>query len=167
MGMIGVAVIFSHNLHLGREQAAGTAMVLASVAASSIGSVATKKWGHGFHPVASLLIPFTTAAALMTLLALCVERPLQLDFNAATWGTILYLASAGSVAAFGLFFYVMQRVDVTVVSYQTFIIPIVAVILGFTFLGETISARVGLGAGLILLGITLATFARNPRRSNA
>ncbi len=166
MGMIGVAVIFSHNLHLGRERAAGTAMVLASVAASSIGSVATKKWGHGFHPVASLLIPFTTAASLMALLALCVERPLQLDFNAATWGTIFYLATAGSVAAFALFFYVMQRVDVTVVSYQTFIIPIVAVILGFTFLGETISARVGLGAGLILLGITLATFARNPRRSN-
>jgi drug/metabolite transporter (DMT)-like permease len=52
-----------------------------------------------------------------------------------------------------------------VVSYQTFIIPIIAVILGAIFLGETISGRVALGAALILSGISLATFVRRRRRS--
>ncbi|HEX6791307.1 MAG TPA: EamA family transporter [Candidatus Krumholzibacteria bacterium] len=163
LGMVGVGIIFSHNLNLGPAAAAGTALVLASVACSTVGTVATKKWGHGFHPVASLLIPFATSAALATLLALAIERPLQLDYSPATWGTIVYLAALGSVTAFTLFFFVMQRIDVTVVSYQTFIIPIVAVVLGFAFLGETISSRVALGAGLILAGIALATFARAPR----
>ena len=64
-----------------------------------------------------------------------------------------------------MFFYVMQRLDVTVVSYQTFIIPIVAVLLGSTFLGESISARVALGAALILIGISLATLVRGRRAS--
>jgi drug/metabolite transporter (DMT)-like permease len=163
VGILGVVVIFSDNLRLGREQAAGTAMVLASVTASAIGSVATKKWGHGHHPIASLLLPFVTASALTWLLALVIESPLQLGYDGVTWATIFYLAVAGSVAAFALFFYVMQRLDVTVVSYQTFIIPIVAVILGATFLGETISSRVALGAALILGGIALATFARVPK----
>jgi drug/metabolite transporter (DMT)-like permease len=163
VGIIGVAVIFSDNLRLGREQAAGTAMVLASVTASAIGSVATKKWGHGHHPIASLLIPFVTSSVITWLLALVVESPLQLRYDGVTWATIVYLAMAGSVAAFGLFFYVMQRLDVTVVAYQTFIIPIVAVILGGLFLGETISSRVALGAALILGGIALATFARVPK----
>jgi drug/metabolite transporter (DMT)-like permease len=165
IGIAGVAVIFSANLRLGRAEAVGTALVMASVTASAIGSVATKKWGHGFHPVASLLIPFVTAAVLTTLLALAVEWPLQLRYDAATWATILYLAAAGSVAAFALFFYVMQRLDVTVVAYQTFIIPVVAVILGSTFLGETISSRVAAGAVLILAGIALATLVRNPKES--
>ncbi|HXS10094.1 MAG TPA: EamA family transporter [Candidatus Krumholzibacteria bacterium] len=164
VGIIGVAVIFSDNLRLGYEQAAGTAMVMGSVMASAIGSVGTKKWGHGDHPIASLLIPFATSALVMTGLALSVESPLELDFDRATWGTIFYLAAVGSVGAFACFFYVMQRLDVTVVSYQTFIIPIVAVLLGATFLGESISSRVGMGAALILAGISLATFMR-PRRS--
>jgi drug/metabolite transporter (DMT)-like permease len=162
-GIIGVAVIFSDNLRLGREEAAGTLMVIASVSTSAVGSVATKKWGHGHHPIASLLVPFITAAVLTALLAVCVERPLQLHFSGVTWGTIFYLAAAGSVSAFAMFFYVMQRLDVTVVSYQTFIIPIIAVLLGAIFLGESVSARVALGAALILTGISLATLVRSRR----
>jgi drug/metabolite transporter (DMT)-like permease len=157
-GMVGVAVIFSDNLRLGRAEAVGTAMVMGSVVASAVGSVATKKWSGGYHPVASLLLPFTTAALITALFALAFEPSTSLRFDRATWGTILYLAAAGSVMAFSLFFFVLQHLDVTVVSYQTFIIPIVAVLLGSVFLGETLSARVGVGAALILVGISLATW---------
>jgi drug/metabolite transporter (DMT)-like permease len=159
-GIVGVVVIFSDNLRLGNNQAAGTAMVMGSVAASAIGSVGTKKWGHGDHPIASLLIPFVTSAVVISVLALVVESPLTLAFSRTTWATIFYLAAVGSVGAFACFFYVLQRLDVTVVSYQTFVIPIVAVLLGGIFLGETVSIRVALGAALILAGISLATLAR-------
>jgi drug/metabolite transporter (DMT)-like permease len=53
--------------------------------------------------------------------------------------------------------------DVTIVSYQTFIIPIIAVLIGVAFLGETVSPRLGAGAALILVGIALATFWTTPR----
>lgn len=157
-GLAGVAVIFSDNLRLGRAEAAGTAMVMVSVAASAVGSVATKKWAGGYNPVASLLIPFATSTVVAALLALAVEPGVSLRFNAVTWLSIVYLAAAGSVAAFALFFWVMRHLDVTLVSYQTFIIPIVAVILGWVFLGERLSPRVGAGAALILAGISLTTF---------
>jgi drug/metabolite transporter (DMT)-like permease len=163
IGIVGVIVIFSDNLRLGRSEAAGTGMVMASVIASSIGSVATKKWSRGYHPVASLLIPFSTSAVITAVLALCFEHA-TIDFNRTTWLSIGYLAAVGSVGAFGLFFYVLQHLDVTIVSYQTFIIPVVAVILGGVFLGESISARVGEGAVLILVGISLATFLGAGRR---
>jgi drug/metabolite transporter (DMT)-like permease len=163
-GIIGVAVIFSDNLRLGRDEAAGTAMVMGSVTAAAIGSVATKKWSQDHHPIASLLIPFITAATVTTVLAQIVEAPLRFGFDRTTWAVILYLAAVGSVGAFSLFFYVMRHLDVTTVSYQTFIIPVIAVILGATFLGETISARVALGAALILAGISLATFVGARRR---
>ena len=166
IGMVGVGVIFADNLRLGHQHAAGIGMVMASVTASAVGSVGTKKLSGGHHPVASLFVPFVTAAVVTWVLALCVESPLQLDYNRTTWATIVYLAAAGSVCAFAMFFYVMQHLDVTVVSYQTFIIPIVAVILGATFLGETISGRVAVGAAMILSGISLATFVRTRRRTS-
>jgi len=162
-GFLGVARIFSDNLRLGREQATGTLLVMGSVASSAVATVATKRWGHGHHPIASLLLPFGTTALATAVLALGFESPLVLHYDAATWATILYLAAMGSVVAFACFFYVMKRLDVTVVTYQTFIIPVVAVILGGVFLGEIISGRVALGALLILAGISLATFARRPR----
>jgi drug/metabolite transporter (DMT)-like permease len=168
-GMIGVGVIFSDNLRLGRAETAGTAMVMGSVMASAVGSVATKKWSRGYHPVASLLVPFSTAAVITTLFALVFEPSVSLRFDGATWGAIFYLAAAGSVMAFGLFFFVLQHLDVTVVSYQTFIIPIVAVLLGWLFLDETLSARVAVGAALILAGISLTTLlgSRGGDRSGA
>jgi drug/metabolite transporter (DMT)-like permease len=164
-GIIGVAVIFSDNLRLGHHEAAGTLMVMGSVSASVVGSVGTKKWSHGYHPIALLLVPFVTAAVVTAVMALCLESPLQLHYSGVTWATIVYLAAAGSVSAFAMFFYVMHHLDVTVVSYQTFIIPIIAVLLGAAFLGESISGRVALGAALILSGISLATFVRTRRQA--
>jgi drug/metabolite transporter (DMT)-like permease len=165
VGIAGVGVIFSDSLRIGREQALGTLAVVCSVMASAVGSVATKKWGHGYHAVASLLLPFSTAAIVTSILALAFERASPFSFDATTWASIAYLAVAGSVAAFALFFWVLQRMDVTLVSYQTFIIPVLAVLLGHVALGERISARVGIGAAFILTGISLATFYRSGRRS--
>jgi drug/metabolite transporter (DMT)-like permease len=102
-----------------------------------------------------------------TCAALLFERANPLHFDATTWGSILYLAVLGSVTAFGLFFYVMPHLEVTVVSYQTFIIPIIAVLIGYAALGETVSPRVGVGAALILAGIALATFWSAPRTRKA
>jgi drug/metabolite transporter (DMT)-like permease len=167
-GIVGVGVIFSDSLrgdarHASAHQAAGIVCVLGSVFASSVGSVATKRWSGGYHPVASLLIPFATGAVVSACGALAFEEANPLRFDADTWSSIVYLAVAGSVVAFGLFFYVIQHLDVTVVSYQTFIIPIIAVLIGFAFLGETVSPRVAAGAALILAGIALATFWSGPR----
>jgi drug/metabolite transporter (DMT)-like permease len=156
-GIAGVAVIFMDSLRIGPAEATGTLYVLGSVLASTVGSVATKRWSQAYHPVASLQIPFVTGAVVTTIAAVAFERVNPLHFDAPTWVSILYLAGAGSVAAFSLFFYVMKRLDVTVVSYQTFIIPVLAVLLGWVFLGEHISRQVALGALCIVAGVSIAT----------
>ena len=53
------------------------------------------------------------------------------------------------------------------VSYQTFIIPIIAVLIGYVILGETVSPRVGVGAAMILAGIAVATFWSTPTSQRA
>ncbi len=156
-GMAGVAVIFMDSLHVGRSEALGALLVTGSMLTAAVGSVATKRYAYGYNPVASLLLPFTVGAVATWVLALAFERVDPMAFDATTWATILYLAAAGSVTAFALFFFIIQHMEVTVVSYQTFIIPIIAVILGGVFLGESISPRVALGAAMILAGVSLAT----------
>ncbi len=162
IGIAGVAVIFADSWRAGTSagggaHAAGVTCVLGSVLAASIGSVATKRWNRGYHPVVSLLVPFATGAVAATIGALLWEDANPLRFDSTTWATIVYLALAGSVGAFSLFFYAIKHLDVTVISYQTFIIPVIAVLFGVALLGETVSPRLGVGAALILAGIAVAT----------
>jgi drug/metabolite transporter (DMT)-like permease len=162
-GMFGVAVIFSDSLHVGRQETLGVVAVTCSVVAAAIGSVATKRYAWAYHPIANLLIPFAVGAVVTGVLALLFERANPLRFDGRTWATIVYLAVAGSVMAFALFFFVMQHLDATVVSYQTFIIPIMAVLVGWAVLGERIAPRVAVGSAMILAGVSLATILSRPR----
>ncbi len=163
-GMAGVAVIFVESLHVGPAETAGTLCVLGSVLASTVGSVATKRWSRTYHPVASLLIPFVTATVVTAIAAVGFEHANPLAFDAPTWLAILYLAGAGSVGAFSLLFFVLKHLDVTVVAYQTFIIPVLALFLGWTFLGEHVSRHVTLGTLLIFAGVSFATIFAPRRR---
>jgi drug/metabolite transporter (DMT)-like permease len=86
-----------------------------------------------------------------------VDRSNPLHYDALTWGTIVYLAALGSVTAFSLYLWILKRIDVTVVSYQTFIIPILAVFLGWILLDESIAPRTGIGTALVLAGIAVTT----------
>jgi len=162
LGILGVTVIFSDSIQVsGASQVGGVAAVLLSVFFASLCAVVVKKHGGRYHPVVALLGPFAIGGALVTLVAAGVEHSNPLHYDLRTWATILYLAGAGSVVAFTLFFWILKRVDVTVASYQTFIIPVVAVILGSLFLSEPVSVRLVAGGLLILVAIALATLVRS------
>ena len=103
-----------------------------------------------------LVVPFFVAGALVSGVGAVVESADPRGFAVGTWATILYLAVLGSFVAFGLYFWAIQRLDVTLLSYQTFIIPLLALIIGWVVLGEAVSRRVAMGTVLILGGIALA-----------
>jgi drug/metabolite transporter (DMT)-like permease len=155
-GIGGVCIIFSDSIGSGFE-ARGMAAILVSVFFASLSSVFIKKHSAAYHPIVSLMIPFAVAAVLIGAFAAPIERSNPLRYGGVTWATILYLAVAGSFIAFAVYFWLVKRVDVTVVSYQTFVIPILALLWGWLFMGETVSPRTGLGSTVILVGIAIAT----------
>ncbi|HZM14648.1 MAG TPA: EamA family transporter [Candidatus Krumholzibacteria bacterium] len=154
-GIGGVVLIFSDNLHA--ESGIGVGAVLVSVLFASSSSVLTKRHGTTYDPQVLLLPTFLVGGLVTLALAAPLERSDPRRYDGLTWMTILYLAVVGSVLAFSLYLWVLRRVEVTVVSYQTFVIPILATLLGWLLLDETITARTGLGAALILTGIAVAT----------
>ena len=165
-GLAGVAIIFSDQFGIGEGEYAGlgVAAVLLSVFFASMSAVALKKRSLEIDPMSGLLLPFIVAGTITLAAGVIVEGANPLQFDLPTWGTIVYLAAMGSFVAFSLYFWTIQRMDVTLLSYQTFIIPILALIFGWIFLREGISPRVALGTLLILGGISLANFRAVRRR---
>jgi drug/metabolite transporter (DMT)-like permease len=164
-GLAGVTVIYSDRLGWGGENnGLGVDAVLVSVFFASLSTVALKKRGHNIDPMAGLLIPFLVAATVTSIAGCILEGVNPLHLDALTWGTVFYLGFLGSFVAFGLYFWAIQRMDVTTLSYQSFIIPVLALLFGWIIIDEAISRRVALGTLLILTGIALANLRQLRKR---
>jgi drug/metabolite transporter (DMT)-like permease len=69
--------------------------------------------------------------------------------------SVLYLALVGSVIAFLLFYWLLQRMDVTKVLLIALVTPVLAVALGAAALGERLSGLAFVGTAMILGGVFL------------
>ncbi len=164
-GIVGVYVIFSDSISLGGDNSAlGVAAVVGSAFLASISSVIVKKYSGPYHPFASLFMPKAVGGLLLVLWSAFFEDGMTTSLDALTIASILYLGIFGSVVAFALYFWIIKHIDVTILSYQGFVIPILACLLGWIFIGETITIKVMIGAVLILGGIALATLTATRRR---
>lgn len=158
IGTAGTVVIFRDALSAGGGHALwGIAATLGSALCASLSSVVMKRYAKPYDPLASLLLPMAVGGLLLAIAAGAFESDRRVAWNAATWGTILYLALIGSVLAFGLYYWLIKHMDVTVLAYQTFVIPVLACVIGWIFLDETITIHVVIGGGMILAGIAMAT----------
>ena len=162
-GVAGVYVIFGENVSFGGSTVAVAAVLLSAFLASA-STVAVKKYSANYQPLAAISLPHAYAGVILLLSGGLVERSSPLAWDGLTYFTILYLALFGSVAAFGLYFWLIKHIDVTVLSYQTFIIPMLAVLLGWIFLKETVTINTALGGSLIVVGIVLAVLPGSRRR---
>ena len=103
----------------------------------------------------------STLAALpvITVLALLFERPanglLDLPQTDTAWFAVLWLGLLGTGIGYLLFFGILERWGATRTTMVTYVIPIVAVSLGFLVLGERLQPLEILGAALIIGGVVL------------
>jgi drug/metabolite transporter (DMT)-like permease len=100
--------------------------------------------------------------APVLLLAIIFEDLSAIRVTPAAVGSLVYLAAIGSVGAFLMYYWLLRRTTAIAVSMIAFITPLVAIVLGRTFMEETLSLRVSLGTSLILSGVAFVL--RRPNR---
>ncbi|MEO1297358.1 MAG: DMT family transporter [Cyanobacteria bacterium J06636_16] len=71
------------------------------------------------------------------------------------WGAIAYSTILGSALAYGIFFYLASKGNLTSLSALTFLTPVFALLFGNLFLGEVLSPIQWTGVGLTLVSIYL------------
>ncbi|MBR0906647.1 EamA family transporter [Bradyrhizobium liaoningense] len=75
-----------------------------------------------------------------------------------------YLTIAGTVAAFAANVWLLERVSPTLVATYTFVNPIIAVLLGFAFLGEEPTRWMLVGTALIVVSIAGVLHGQHKRK---
>jgi drug/metabolite transporter (DMT)-like permease len=69
----------------------------------------------------------------------------------------LYLGIVASAIPFAVYFALLVRVDIVVLSMVGYVIPVIAVAAGIIWFGESMSPTQIAGSALVLVGVVLAT----------
>lgn len=155
VGLGGVALlVLKANAAL---DAVGVAAALAGAASFSLGIVLTKKWGR---PEGVGLLDFTgwqlTAGGVLLLPVTLAGEGLPGSLDGKNIAGYAYLGIIGALFAYALWFRGIDRLPAVTVSFLSFISPVVATLLGWIVLGETLSGLQIAGALAVAGAVLLA-----------
>ncbi|HEX8456430.1 MAG TPA: DMT family transporter [Pyrinomonadaceae bacterium] len=160
VGIGGVVIIFSNQLQIaGWTALLGCAAVVGGALCVACSYVLVKAHGGHLHPL--VLTAGQMICGLVPLVVYGLMRegnPLRFHWTATAALSLLYLALAGSVAAFGLNYWLLQRTDATKILLMSIVEPPLAMLLGVVVLGEAVSVRMLWGSACILLSVGLILF---------
>jgi drug/metabolite transporter (DMT)-like permease len=130
--------------------------IIASTVCAAGAAVASKRHGSRLHPAALNAPAMLVGAVALGGASLVAGDGLRLPSDVPTWSAVAYLAVAGSVVTFLVFFSLLKTWSVTSLSFISVFTPAIALILGFVFLDERPTLWTGVGAGLVFAGVTIA-----------
>jgi drug/metabolite transporter (DMT)-like permease len=156
LGFVGVVILMLPDLRHGlRESLMGQLAVVASSLSYGASTIFARKRLRGQPPLASATGQ-VTAGALFTLpLSLLVDRPFGLSPSLPPLAAWLGLIILGTVAAYVIYYELIDRTSATFVSTVTYIIPIVGLALGSLILNEPLTTTLLGSTAMILLGVLL------------
>ena len=106
---------------------------------------------------------FTVASLVLLPLAILTPGGLAFPVNSLTVTLVLYLALGSSVFGYGLYFVLLERAGPSRANVVAYLNPVVGLVVGFLFLGESVTTAELGGFGLILFAVALLQ--RERRRS--
>lgn len=157
LGFFGIVVIFSDsfttdltNLFLGMVAVALSGIMQAWIA------VTLKKSGKHLNPLSMNFIPMLIAGVTGLAIGMLTEDLSYININQTAVISVIYLAFFGSLITFTVFYWLMKKINVIMLSFTAFITPIIALILGWIFYNETLTTQHLLGSILVLVGLLTA-----------
>jgi drug/metabolite transporter (DMT)-like permease len=83
-------------------------------------------------------------------------------WSATSWAAILYLVVFGSWIGYSAYIWLLRHVPTSKVATYAYVNPVVAVFLGWAFLGESVDRYLLAGAAIIVPAVALVTRSENP-----
>jgi drug/metabolite transporter (DMT)-like permease len=156
LAFCGVAALFGDHLRLDLAKAGPMLAIIASAVCAAAAGVAIKRHGAGLHPAALNAPAMLVGGVVLAAASYVAGDGFRVPEDASTWGAVTYLALAGSVVTFLVYFRLLKTWSVTSLSFISVFTPVIALVLGFVFLDERPTIWTALGALLILAGVGLA-----------
>ncbi len=169
IGIVGVGVIFLDQLRVESAMAfAGSVAIVVGAYAAAQASILVKAKAAAIDPAMILLSQMLCGLPALVIYSLIAEgSPFAHNWGIRAAASVLYLSLAGTIAAFWLYYWLLARIESTKAMMISLVTPLIAVLVGNVFLGETLPPQTLVGGLLILSSIGLIVFRRRVREARA
>lgn len=161
-GFAGVAILIGPALRFspgeGGHPGIGMLILLCSSFVWSAGSIYSRKAKSISPPLLLAGQQMICGGALLTLAGLLIGEHHRFDpsrMSLLSIGAFAYLVIIGALVGYTAYIFLLRHCDPAKVATYAYVNPIVAVLLGGLFAGETLTARTVLAAGLIIGSVAL------------
>ena len=163
LGFSGVALLVrpSASQHL---PLAGTAAVLIATISWASGSLYSRTAPLPARPLVGTAMAMLTGGAVLMVAAAATGEFAHLRLDAVSSRSLLavaWLVGPGSIVAFSAYTFVLRKLPIATVATYAYVNPVVAVLLGWVILGESLSAQTVIGGGVIVAAVALIVAKRS------
>lgn len=165
IGVAGVAVLMSHSLNLGGApiDVRGALALIVAAMSWSLASALTRKLALPASKIMSSGAQMLAGGVLLGVTAAVLGEFHNFDPSSVSrgaWLSLLYLIAAGSIVAFTAYVWLIHHESPTKVGTYAYVNPVVAVLAGYFFGGESLDLRTIVGTLLVLVSVIVITTMR-------
>jgi len=161
-GLVGIGLLASHpgaaTVRQPGHTGLGMALVLLAAFVWTVGSLYSKKHQPAPSPFLSGGMQMLCGGAAMLVVGLLRGEAQGFHLAQVTpqsWLAYAYLVTFGSIVAFTAYIWLLRVVEPALAGTYAFVNPVVAVLLGWAFAGESLNPQMLGGASLIVLAVGL------------
>jgi drug/metabolite transporter (DMT)-like permease len=166
-GFVGVGVLLGPALRFpsngGRHPAIGMSILLVSSFIWSAGSLYSRTAKHAASPFLTAAQQMLCGGLLLLLAGIVtgeVRRFHPGSMSILSLASFIYLVIIGAVVGYTAYIWLLRHCDPARVATYAYVNPIVAVLLGAAFAGETVTLRVLIAAALIIGSVAVVITAQ-------
>lgn len=158
-GVAGIALVYRQSLLGDGPDPLGVALLLGAALANGAAAVYLRARCAGYPPGELNTVSMALGALLLGALATALEGPWP-PLTPLGAFTIVWLAVFSSAVCYAIYYWLLARREVAKVTLCSLLFPLVTFALEPFLLGESLGRGAWLGAGVVLLGVTVALWDR-------
>ncbi len=165
VGFVGVSILMLPGASAGGSGLIGAVLVLAAAVSWGVGSFSSTRVCLPADLGVSTALQMTFGGGVMVIAGLIAGEAGRLDpsgFSTESLVAFAYLVVFGSIVAFSAYAWLLQHVQISRVSTYAYVNPMIAVLLGWIVLGESIGPTTLVGAGVIVGSVAFTVRATRP-----
>jgi drug/metabolite transporter (DMT)-like permease len=135
------------------EYIIGIVFTFAAVVAWAGGSIWIKKKHTESNPFVNAGMQMFFGGLLLLPFSLAFDDLTNITWSDEVMYSFLYLIIVGSLIAYASYAYALRKLPMTIVSLYAYVNPVVAVILGWLVLDETLNMKIWIAIALTIAGI--------------
>lgn len=159
LGLAGVGLLTARTAASSRPgMLLSTIAILIGAISWSAGIIYSRQSHLSGHPMLSSALSLLWGAFLLITIGTLAGEARGFSIHAVTlrsWTALGYLIIFGSVIAFSAYNWLLEHYSPTLVATHTFVNPIVAVLLGWLFGGESLTFNVLIAAAMVIGAVVL------------